>query len=168
MKNLLVAFLVLVICPLIVSAQFRGAEPLPPSSTEGMVAKSPSSGILGLINPENFRMSQSVSMSYENFGGVGIGLTMYTNSLQYRIADPLTVSADVSLMYSPFNTLPTGMKNQFNGVFLQRAQVDYAPSKDLHISLLYRDCPGASYLNSPYGRSFYSRESFNDAWSPFP
>jgi len=68
--------------------------------------------------------------------------------MQYRIADPLLVRADVSLVYSPFSSLGSSFQREIGGIYLNRAQVDYQPSQNFRISLQYRNVP---YGMSPYG-----------------
>ncbi len=148
MKHILIPALILCAAATC-SAQFRGMEPRNPSVQDAVVK--PSSGLLfGFFDPDRFRMNQSVSMSYTNIGGQGVGLSMYTNSMSYRISDPLLVRADVSLVYSPFSTLGSSFQKEIGGIYLNRAQVDYQPSKTFRISLQYRNLPYGAY---PYGYS---------------
>ncbi len=143
-----IIFLFLIGCVAISNAQYRGEEPRLPSMTEKI--QSPSNMILGFLNLENFHMSHTLSMGYSSFGGQGIGMSMYTNSMSYQISEPLSVRADVSVMFTPFGSLTSMMKQDANKVFLQRAQIDYRPSKEFGISLQYRDYP-LSAISPMYG-----------------
>jgi hypothetical protein len=147
-------FLLFLFVPAVLTAQFRGEEPQRPSVAEGMRQSTASSGILGFFHPENLEMRHSFSVSYGMFGDQGMGVSMYTNSLRYRIAEPLTVRADISMMFSPFGSASSMFKNDLSGIFLQRASIDYVPSKDMRISLQYRNIPSSLY--APYsGRYMY-------------
>lgn len=152
MKNVAhIIVLLLVGCALTAEAQFRGTEPQKPDASDGVFRASPNA-ILGILDPERFDMKHSVSMSYSSFGSQSLGMSMYTNSIRYKIADPLQVRADVSMMYSPFNSLPASMQDNINGIYLSRASLDYRPSEDVHISVQYRSLPG---VYSPYGYGGY-------------
>ena len=156
MKSLPVILLLSILLPLPILAQFRGEEPGIPSVREGVYRESGSNNILGFFNPDNLEMRHSFSVSYGSFGDQGLGMTMYTNSLRYRISEPLSVRADVSMMFSPFGSMGTQMRQDLSGIFLRRASVDYRPSKDMHISLQYRNDPYSLYgPYSPYGHDRY-------------
>ena len=126
-------------------AQFRGTEPKPPSMSEQRQPSSPS--LFGFLNSDEFQMRHSVSMSYMSVGNQGVGITMYTNSMRYQFAENLFARADVSLAFSPFSSLGTQKGNDFSGIFLNRASIDYKPFKDVQISLQYRGFP-TGYMNS--------------------
>ena len=108
--------------------------------------------ILGIFNPKNFSMSHSFNVSMLNSQSGNISLTSYTNSMNYKFSDRLSVSADVSMQYSPFasSVYGTGYSNQlqkdFSGVFLSRASVDYKISDNSYLKFEYRNIQ-----NDPYG-----------------
>lgn len=141
--------LCLLVFPVLAQAQFRGEEPGLPSAREGVYRSSGDNYILGFFNPDNLEMRHSVSVSYGSYGDQGLGVSMYTNSLRYHISEPLSVRADVAMMFSPFGSASSMFKQDLSGIFLRRASVDYRPSKDMHISLQYRNDPYSLY--NPYG-----------------
>jgi hypothetical protein len=146
-------------------AQFRGQEPRSPSVSESMV-KPPENPnlLLGIFNPDNFHMSHSISMSYMSVGGQGLGVNMYTNSMTYKISDPLVVKADVSLMFTPYGSAAKSFQNNISGIYLNRASLDYTPTKDLHISLQYRNYP-MGFMPYPYGYQGYGLYGgFHSMW----
>jgi len=147
--------LVLLVFPSFLAAQFRGEEPRPPSVSEGMTQQSASLALFGFFRPENLDMRHSFSVSYGMFGDQGVGISMYTNSLRYRIAEPLSVRADISMMFSPFGGASPHFKNDLSGIFLRRASIDYEPSKNMRVSLQYRNIPSVLYTPAA-GRSMYS------------
>lgn len=141
MKPIRLILLSLLLLPLVAQSQFRGEEPGMPSVREGVYRSSGSNNILGFFNPDNFEMRHSVSVQYGSFGDQGLGMSMYTNSLRYRISEPLSVRADIAMMFTPFGSLGSQMQQDLSGIFLRRASVDYRPTKDMHISLQYRNDP---------------------------
>jgi hypothetical protein len=106
--------------------------------------------LFGFFNPANFSMHQSLSMDYMTMGGQSLSLATYTNSMIYRISDPLTLRADVSLMNSPYSTLGSSFSKNINGIYLTRAELNYHPSKDFSIDLQFNQNPMYRYYNPYY------------------
>lgn len=134
-------------------AQFRGEEPVKPSVSRGMTG---GGSFLGLFDADRFDMRHSVSVSYGMVGDQGLGLSMYTNSMRYKISDEITARADVSMMFTPFGSATSMLQRDISGIFLRNARVDYAPTKDFRVTLQYRNEP-YSWWGNPY--SAYSRGS---------
>jgi hypothetical protein len=129
---------------------------------DGIIDNSYSSGnLFGFLNSENFQMNHQFSMSYSSFGGNGIALGVYTNSMLYSFAENLNVQADVSFVNSPYSTLGQDFQNSLNGIYLSRAAVNYQPWKDVSISLQYRQLPYHSPY-SYYGNSMFDRLGYYD------
>jgi hypothetical protein len=134
-------------------AQFRDQQTGTPRVGNAIVTgKTPS--LFSWFNPENFHMRHSYSMSYMTAGGRGMALGMYTNSMFYRIADPLNVQLDVSLMHSPYNSFNNNM-NDYSGVFISRAEINYQPSENFRVQLQYRQIPYTDYYGY-YGSRYYN------------
>ena len=156
MRRFLFVLLLAACFTTIVSAQFRGEEPVPPSVREGMQRQPGGSG-LGFLSLNNLDMNHSISVNYMSMGAQSVGMTMYTNSLRYRISEPLSVSADVSLMFTPFGSISQQARDDMSGIYLRRASIDYRPSKNFQMSLQYNRYP-YSYYNpyymNPFGNAF--------------
>lgn len=123
--------------------------------------------LFGFFNPANFKMSHSYNFSYTNFGNSSMALGVYTNSMFYKISDPLTMEVDISLTHSPFNTFGREFQNQFNGIYLSRAALNWRPSENTFINIEFRNLPTAFYFMSPYYRYYpnwyrYDEAGFND------
>jgi len=154
---LLVAFVVIV-GHTSVFAQFKSQTEEKPRVAESMI-RSEGSSLLGFFNPENFTMHHSYSFSTMLMGGKTIGIGMYTNSMLYRISDPLNVRLDVSFMHSPFNSLGRDFQGDLNKLFINRAEVNYKPFDNMIIQLQYRQVPFSSY------GYYYSPYYYNPFWS---
>jgi hypothetical protein len=135
-----------------VFAQFKSQAEEKPSVAESMIRPEDSSNFLGFFNPQNFTMRQSFSFSTMLLGGKSIGVAMYTNSMFYKVSDPLNVRLDVSLMRSPFNSLGKDFQSDVNKLFINRAEVNYKPFDNMIIQFQYRQVPLSAYGNyySPY------------------
>ncbi|MBS1513985.1 MAG: hypothetical protein JSS63_03065 [Bacteroidetes bacterium] len=143
-------FLIVVLSLVIINTGFSQFKPIetkknPYASTTGNL-------ILGFFNPKNFSMSHSFNVSMLSSSYGNISLTTYTNSMNYKFNDKLSVSADVSMQYSPFASSVHGasysnqMQKDFSGVFLSRASVDYKISDNSYLKFEYRNLQ-----NDPYG-----------------
>lgn len=110
-----------------------------------------------LFNPKYFDMGHTFEIS----AGSGIGsLAMYTNSLQWSLANKLSARADISVAYSPFSANASSSYNDpfSNGasVFLRNAELNYAPSEKVRLHLSYRRSP-YGYYASPFGAYRHER-----------
>ena len=156
MKSIIVVLIVLLMMTVSVSAQFKSQIENQPSASEYMIHPSPNlSSLLSWFNPENFHMRQSAGLSYSSYGGQGISLASYTNSMFYKIADPLDVRMDVTLQGSPFGQYGSFQQNNLNGIFLSRAELNYRPWENFLINVRYSQLPMHSYWMTPYGSAIY-------------
>lgn len=131
-------------------AQFRDQLSNQASVQNSLIHSDESKLLLGFFNPANFSMRQSVSMSYMSFGNQGLALGTYTNSMSYKISDPLTLSADVSLLNSPYSSLGSKFSQGLNGIYLTRADLNYHPSNSFQIDLQFNQNPLYRYYNPYY------------------
>jgi hypothetical protein len=131
-------------------AQFKSRPADEPTISEGMVQEGSSSLFFGWFNPDNFRMRHSVSMSYQTAGSYGFSLATYTNSMTYQFSDRLNARADVSMSYSPFNSLPGTMGSDLSKIYLSRAELNYRPWDNFMVNVQYRQLPYGGYWGSPF------------------
>jgi len=138
------------------NAQFKSQVDKESRISDAIYENTGSSFLFGWFNPERFHMRHSVSMSYTTFGSSGMSLGTYTNSMMYQFTDNLNARADVSVGFSPFNSMSKmgGMQNSFTGIYLSRAEINYRPWENFFVQLQYRQ--------SPYGSWYGSR--FSDPW----
>jgi hypothetical protein len=137
-----------------VLAQFKASAANKPGVSESILRSDGSDFWFGLIDPSKFSMRHAFSLSYATFGGGrGMSLGMYTNSVYYKIADPLDVQFDVSLMYSPYSSGFAGPQKDFTGIYLTRAQLNYRPSESMLLQINFQQVPATSWMGWGYGRS---------------
>lgn len=159
MKHILIVLISLVI----INTGYSQFKPI--EKKKNPYTQSTGNLILGIFNPKNFSMSHSFNVSMLSSGTGNLSLTTYTNSMNYRFNEKLSVSADVSMQYSPFasSVYGTGYSNQlqkdFSGVFLSRASVDYKISDNSSIKFEYRNMQNDpyGYYNPFYGYDRYGR-----------
>jgi hypothetical protein len=94
-----------------------------------------------LLNPNRFSMHQSYSVNFAagSFGSTSAGL--YLNTLSYRLADPLTLTADVGF-YTPIYSAAGGFsRNGFqdpragSSLIFPHVGLEYKPTENSSISL---------------------------------
>jgi hypothetical protein len=157
-----VLFVVAMVLPLSATAQFKSQAEQGTHVSDGLMASSAPSLLLGWFDPSKFSMRHSFSLSYSSFGDNGISLGTYTNSMSYEFAQNLRARADVSMSYSPFNTLPlqNGRKNDLSSIYLSNASLDYKPWDNVMVQFQYRTLPYGSYYNSPFSNPWYRENGF--------
>ncbi len=150
-------FIILLIISSISFSQFKDGDKNSPTIRSGIVNYSPSGFLSNIFNPNNFVMNHSVGMSYSSFGGNGVALSTYTNSMAYRFSNNLNVEVDASLVVSPYSSYGEQHQKSINGIYLSRATLNYAPTKNMYLSIQYLNSPPGSYyfrsnrFNSPFG-----------------
>ncbi|TAK53248.1 MAG: hypothetical protein EPO24_14655 [Bacteroidetes bacterium] len=158
MKNFIIVITVLLLVTMSGYAQFKSNAD--PSVSQSLVHPSGSiNSFLGFLNPDNFLMRHNVSLSYMSLGGSSLSLASYTNSMFYKISDPLNMRVDLTLQGSPFGSSNLMTTDNLNKVFISRAELNYKPSDNFYLQLQYRELPMNYWGAYPY--SAYS------PYSPF-
>ena len=156
MKKLFVAIVMLaMVANMNVMAQFKSQEENQPSVAQSLVHPTSINSFLGILNPDNFTMHHSFSLSYLSFGGQGLSLASYTNSMFYKISDPLNVRFDLTLQGSPFGNSLGLQQNDLSKIFLSNAELNYRPADNMFIKLQYSQLPFYNLQYNPYYPSGY-------------
>ncbi len=167
MKRYAMLVLVAVVLSSVGYAQFKSQVNQDHPSVTGSILRNDynSFDLFGWFNPENFQMRHTISMSYMNMGNQTLGVNMYTNSMSYKFSDRLNVQADLSLMMSPYGSMSQGMKDQYSGLILNHAEINYKPWDDFHILVQFNRYP-YGYYNGLYGgyRSHFFNPFFGDEY----
>lgn len=143
-------------------AQFKGQKEREEESSGGLIAQPPPSLLFGWFDPNKFSMHHTFDVSYMSFGGQGMSLSTYTNSMMYQFADNLNAQADVSMSYSPTNSsMSFGGKGgkDLSGIYLSRAQLNYRPWQNVSVQLQYQALP-YGYYGSPFLNPMYRGSGF--------
>lgn len=120
-----------------------------------------------LLDPSRFSMSHSYSLSLFNFGNQSINQGLYLNTMTYRISDPLLMQVAIGFLHQPFGGFQGQGEGQNGKMFVQRAMLQYKPSKNMTLTIDYRSIP--SSMVSPYGYGYgYGYSRFDSRYhSPF-
>ena len=142
------------------SAQLKSQAHQDESASAAMVRQAPGtwggglSSFFGLIDPNRFMMRHSLAFNYMSAGGSGLSMASYTNSMFYRIADPLDVRVDVTLQGSPFGSTAGYERNDLSGIYLSRAELNYRPWDNVFMQFQYRQLPYSYYYGYPFDPYF--------------
>lgn len=139
--------------------QFKGSGFPEESIKEGIVSQQTGSSIFSFLNSDSFHMNHSYSLSYSSFGGQGLALGVYTNSMLFNLSNNFNIQVDASIVHSPYSSLGKNFSNSLAGIYLSRAAINYKPWDDVYISVQYQNVPNYYYP--------YSRGLFNSYYDPF-
>ncbi len=142
----------MMLMPLLAFGQLKeNAEPQHFSKILTTDPQAPSKGLAGWLglNPARFSMSQSYSLSYLSYGGRGFSQGIYLNTMQYQLADPLSVRVQWGMAHQPFAS--AGLQGIYgNGLFFSGANVEYKPSEKLRIGLSIDSYPPGTLSPNAY------------------
>lgn len=147
-------------------AQFKSQLEHEARISDGVLQRSEPSLLFGWFDPERFQMRHSVSFSYHTMGGQSFSLGTYTNSMTYQFADNLLARADVSMSYSPFqsvaNPLMKGKNSSLSSIYLSRAELNYKPWENVTVHFQFRQSPYGYYspYYSPFSSPWYREDGF--------
>lgn len=162
MKKVLILFLS--VFTISAFAQFRDSGFPENNIRDGIVSNSNSNLLFGFINPDNFSMHHSFSLSYSALGnGQGLSLGVYTNSMMYKFAHNLNVQLDASFVTSPYSSFGKDFQKDISGVYISKAALNYKPWKDFSISVQYSNLPYSYYYN-PFN-NYYGYGMFGDYYN---
>ncbi len=111
-----------------------------------------SSSIFSLFDPSRFSMHQSYSIAFMSGSTGSQSIAMYLNSIDYKLAQPLTLQVDLAFMHQPQTLFGAEGSSGLNGKILPSFRLLWEPSKDFHMSISYES--RSAYYN-PYYNSYY-------------
>ncbi|MCD6166402.1 hypothetical protein J7K19_06835 [bacterium] len=150
MKKIIVVIALIMLVPVLVSAQLKS------QAKQGLDLQNvlkyglnPLRPVSGLLDSDRFRIYQSYSLSLLSVNGHSFTRAMYLNTMEYQLADPLVVTLQWGyLMNQPFGAkLLANQPGSFfkGGMFVSNAQLRYAPSRNFQFILNYRSIPYTPY-----------------------
>lgn len=94
-----------------------------------------------LLDPSRLKMSQSYTFSFFSSGKQSGTFGLYTNTLEYRISQPLLVRVGLAYLHQPLSVFNRGSQS-LNGVLLPNFQLFYQPSKSFQLRIDVSSMPG--------------------------
>jgi hypothetical protein len=159
-------FLIIILFSISIQAQFKEPAFTTETPSNGILNNSSSStNLFGFVNPNNFSMHHSIGLSYLSFGGQGLSLATYTNSMMYKFSDNMNIQLDASFVTSPYSSLGKNFQNSLQGIYISKAAFNYKPWDDVYITVQYRNMPNVYY--NPYSRFGYYNNLFYGGFSEF-
>lgn len=133
-------------------AQFRTQTGQRVDVKSGITTSVPGT-LADFLNPERFYMNQSYGVTFYSGGGQSGSLGAYTNSLNFKLSNPLFLRVNLGIMHQPFGG-PKGVEGQ-NAQFLHGAELIYKPNKKFQMQVGYSTMPvynnGYGIYQSPFG-----------------
>ncbi len=138
-------------------AQFKDGDKNSTTIRETITNYSPSGFFTSFFNPNKLAMKHSIDMSYSAFGGNGVAVSTYTNSMFFKFNDNLNIEVDASLVTSPYSSFGNEHQKSINGIYLTRAQLNYKMSENSNLMIQYYSMPQGTYHNSYYSPFYQKR-----------
>lgn len=119
--------------------------------------------LMGFLDPSRFHMQHGFSVSYSAMGGAGVMMNAYTNTIDYKVNDQVSVRTILGIMNSPYNTLP-GQSYLKDAQFFGGAEIIYRPSDETSLLLRVESVPSSYYFQRGFygGYPSYYRPSLFD------
>lgn len=150
-----IVFLLCAVFPLQSFAQLK--KDIPRADISGTLTRPGNDMILGFLDPSRMNMQHSISMSYAAFGGNGMMLNSYLNTLNYQITDKLFLRTDLGIMTSPYHTF--GENSSLNKPqFFGGAQLKYQFNENSSLLLRFESAPHYYYQPTLGGYRFNNFE----------
>jgi len=132
--------------------QFKSESEKPPLDVLGGITAPQGQGLLGLFSPDRFHMSHSYGVTFFSGGGQSGSVGLYTNTMDFRLSDPLSLRINTGILHRPFG----GPKNAPDDAQLVHgAELIYKPTKNFQMNVGYSSTPfygGYRPYESPFTR----------------
>ena len=126
-----------------------------PGKLDGLVS------LIGL-NPNNFSMSHSYSLSVGSIGGHGFNQRLYLNTMSYRLSN-VAMYLQMGVSHQPFGSPGDDLYQSRAQAFVAGAGIAYKLSENTALQLEFRQMPASQYYYSPYSSPF-RQSGFGRSW----
>ena len=152
-------FMIFLILPLLVQAQFKAEVPnIPGLNTRGVGGPTSFFG----IDLDKINFQHSYSMQVSSFGNDAVAMGLLKTSFEYVINPQVSFQGSVGLMHSPFSSVtPMGEQYSFLNGFsadniFYSGEVTYKPKENVTFQIGFSRMPANTY-NQFYSPYPYSR-----------
>jgi len=163
MKKIIVLLIILISLP--VFSQYKDQNKIRESIGDGIV-NNQSGGLFGIFNSKKFQMSHIYNLSFSASGDNQLAIGSYTNRLFYKFNNKFNFQLWTSIVTTPYNSFNKNSNNKFSGIYIDKASINYKPSKDFMIQLEFSNNPYRRY-NSFYNYNRFSGFNYGYAFNPF-
>lgn len=163
MKKIIVLLIILISLP--VFSQYKDRNKLRESMGDGIVNHQ-SGGLSGIFNPNKFQMSHVYNLSFSASGDNQLAIGSYTNRLFYKFNNKFNFQLWTSIVTTPYNSFNKNSNNKFGGIYIDKASINYKPSKDFMIQLEFSNNPYRRY-NSYYNYNRFGSFNYGYDFNPF-
>ncbi len=134
-------------------AQLKTQTEKPPLDVLGGITRPANSwSLASLFSPDRFHMSHSYGMTFFSGGGQSGSIGLYTNTMDFRLSDPLFLRVNTGILHRPFG----GPKNApDNAQLVHGAELIYKPTRHFQMNVGYSSTPlygGYAPYESPFAR----------------
>lgn len=95
-----------------------------------------------LLDPSRFNMYQSYTFSYFSSSRGSGTFGLYTNTLEYKISEPLLVRIGLGYLHQPLSVFRDRGSQDLKGVILPNFQLLYQPNESFFLRIDYSSMPG--------------------------
>ena len=163
MKKIVILLVILISLP--VFSQYKDQNIIKESVSDGIV-NNQHGGLFGIFNPKKFQMSHIYSLSFTASGNNQLAVGSYTNRLFYKFNNKLNFQLWTSIVTTPYSSFNKNSNNKFNGIYIDRASINYKPSKNFMIQLEFSNNP-YRYYNSYYHYNRFNGFNYGYDFNPF-
>ena len=162
-KNIIILLSILISIPAL--SQIRDNNLIKENVKDGIV-KQHSGGLFGIFNSNKFHMDHIYNLSFSTSGSNQFAVGSYTNRLFYKFNDKLNFQLWTSIVTTPYSTLNNNSNNKFDGIYIDKASLNFKPTKDIMIEFQFSNNP-YRYYNSYYNYNRLSGFNYGYDFNPF-
>ena len=96
-----------------------------------------------LMDPKKIQMHQSVSFSAASGGGSSFSQSLYQNTLDWKLSDPLTLHLDLGILTPLSSSGPAAQGFQRGAYLIPTIGLEYQPSETVKMYFQYSSLPSA-------------------------
>lgn len=163
MKKIIIILIILISLP--VFSQYRDQNKIKESIGDGIVNNQPG-GLFGIFNSKKFQMSHIYNLSFSASGDNQLAVGSYTNRLFYKFNNKFNFQLWTSIVTTPYNSFNKNPNNKFGGIYIDKASINYKPSKNFMIQFEFSNNPYRRY-NSFYNYNRFSGFNYGYDFNPF-
>jgi hypothetical protein len=164
MKKKIILLIILITLP--VFSQYKDQNIIKESVSDGIINNQYDGGLFGIFNPKKFQMSHIYNLSFSASGDNQLAVGSYTNRLFYKFNDKLNFQLWTSIVTTPYNSFNNNSNNKFDGIYIDKASINYKPSKNFIIQLEFSNNP-YRYYNSYYNYNRFRGFNYGYDFNPF-